>query len=169
MSNIYLVGFMCSGKSTVGKLLAKELNLKFIDVDTLIEEETGQKISDIFKQKGEKYFRELEKEKIHQLSKRQGLVVSTGGGLGADFENMNLMKKTGTVVWLKVPFDTVIERCGDDKSRPMLNMSKEKLKNLFKEREEVYKLADFSIDTEGKTPEEILNQIKVLLKIAGAI
>ncbi len=169
MNNIYLVGFMCSGKSTVGKLLAKELGKEFIDIDKLIEKQTGKKITQIFKEKGESYFRKLEKEKIKEISDKKGLVVSTGGGLGADLENMNLMKKTGTVIWLKVSIDTVLKRCGTDRSRPMLSLPDEKLKQLFREREDVYKLADITIETEGKTPEQVFNEIKFLLKLTGEI
>ena len=94
MKNIYLVGFMGSGKSTVGKILAEKLNMNFVDTDKLIEEKEGMKIKDIFEQKGESYFRELERKQIEAVVKQEGLVVSTGGGLGANLDNMNLMKKT---------------------------------------------------------------------------
>ncbi|NPA52924.1 MAG: shikimate kinase [Aquificae bacterium] len=169
MSNIYLVGFMCSGKTTIGKLLSKETGLKFVDIDKLIEEETKTEIADIFKNYGEEYFRQLEKEKMKEISQKKGLIVSTGGGLGADIENMNLMKKTGTVIWLKVSLDTVLKRCINDKTRPILNLPKDKLTQLFKERETIYKLADFKIDTEKQTPEDTVKEITFLLKLAGIL
>jgi shikimate kinase len=81
MKNIYLVGFMGSGKSTVGKILAEKLNMNFIDIDKLIEEKEEMKIKDIFEQKGESYFRELERKQIEAIVNQKGLVVSTGGGL----------------------------------------------------------------------------------------
>ncbi len=165
MNNIYLVGFMCSGKSTVGKLLAEKTGRKFVDIDTLIEDEEGKKISQIFEEKGEAYFRELERKKIEELSKQKGLVVSTGGGLGANLENMNIMKKKGVVIWLQISFEEVKNRCGSDTNRPILNLPEDRLKKLFEEREQVYKLSDISLSTENKTPEEIVNQILFLIKL----
>ncbi len=165
MRNIYIVGFMCSGKSTVGKILADRLSLSFVDVDEEIEKQYKKKIKDIFKEKGESFFRELERKKIEEISNRKNLVVSTGGGLGANLGNMNLMKKTGIVIWLKVPFAEIIKRCGKDTERPLLQLPEDKLKNLFIEREDIYRLADITIDTHGKKPEDIVSEILFLLKL----
>ncbi len=159
MKNIYLVGFMGSGKSTVGRILAEKLNMNFVDVDQLIEEEEKMKISDIFKKKGEKYFRELERRKIKDLTKGENLVISTGGGLGADRENMDLMKKTGFVVWLDVSLDEIIKRCEGDKNRPLLNQSYENIKKLYEKRKPVYKMAHIHIKTDNKNPENIAKEI----------
>ncbi len=159
MKNIYLVGFMGSGKSTVGRILAEKLNLNFVDVDQLIEEEKKMKISDIFKKKGEKYFRELERKRIKDLSKKENLVISTGGGLGANRENIELMKKTGLVVWLDVSLDEIIKRCKGDKNRPLLNQPYESLKRLYDSRKPVYKMAHIHIKTDNKNPEEIAEEI----------
>ncbi|WP_293444974.1 shikimate kinase [Persephonella sp.] len=159
MKNIYLVGFMGSGKSTVGRILAEKLNLNFVDVDQLIEEEKKMKISDIFKKKGEKYFRELERKRIKDLSKKENLVISTGGGLGANRENIELMKKTGLVVWLDVSLDEIIKRCKGDKNRPLLNQPYENLKKLYDSRKPVYKMAHIHIKTDNKNPEEIAEEI----------
>ena len=157
--NIYLVGFMGSGKSTVGKILAERLGMQFIDLDEEIEKQEGMKIKDIFKEKGEKYFRELERKKLEEIIQKDGLVVSTGGGLGANFENMEKMKKTGKVTWLDVSLDTVFKRCGKDENRPLLNMPYEKLEKLFNERKDVYKLSDIHINVENKTPQQIVEEI----------
>ena len=165
VNNIYLVGFMCSGKSTIGELLAEKFGLKFVDIDREIEREERKKIRDIFSQEGEAYFRKLEREKIQELSKKKGLVVSTGGGLGADLENMNLMKKTGVVIWFKVSLEEVKKRCGKDTERPILQISEEELKELFKDREEIYRLADITVEVDGKKPEEILRELEFLLKL----
>ncbi|ACN98971.1 shikimate kinase [Sulfurihydrogenibium azorense Az-Fu1] len=164
MKNIYLVGFMGSGKSTVGKLLADKTSRDFVDVDKLIEEREKMKIKDIFEKKGELYFRELEKKYLQELLNTQNLVVSTGGGLGADAENMNQMKKNGIVIWLDLNLNTILERIKNDENRPLLNQPLDKIKKLFDERKKVYGLATYRINAENKTPfqivEEILNKIK---------
>jgi len=159
MKNIYLVGFMGSGKSTAGKLVAQRLRMEFIDIDSLIEEREGMEIKKIFSEKGEKYFRQKEKETIKEISQKKGLVVSTGGGLGADRENMEIMKKTGTVVWLDVPLEEIIKRTEGDDTRPLLKQPLESLKELYDERKSVYSLAHRRITAWGKTPEEIAEEI----------
>ncbi|WP_028950774.1 shikimate kinase [Sulfurihydrogenibium subterraneum] len=165
MKNIYLVGFMGSGKSTVGKILADKTSREFVDVDKLIEEREKMSIKDIFEKKGEPYFRELERKYLQELLNTQNLVVSTGGGLGAGAENMNQMKKNGIVVWLDINLNTVLERIKNDENRPLLNQPLEKIKQLFEERKKVYGLATYRINVENKTPfqivEEILNKIKM--------
>ncbi len=150
---------MGSGKSTVGHILAKKLNMRFIDVDEEIEKKEGMKISEIFKEKGEPYFRELEKKEINELTKKEGLVVSTGGGLGADIENMKKMKETGTVVWLDVPLKIILKRCENDQNRPLLQQSIENLKKLYEDRKKVYSMANIHINVENQTPEEIVSEI----------
>ena len=164
MKNIYLVGFMGSGKSTVGKILAEKLNMKFVDIDKLIEEKEGMKIKDIFEQKGESYFRELERKQIEAIVNQEGLVVSTGGGLGANLDNMNLMKKNGDVVWLDVSLNTVLDRLKNDQDRPLLKQPTEKIKQLFEERKNVYRLANIRINADKKTPSQIVEEILTKIK-----
>ena len=164
MKNIYLVGFMGSGKSTVGKILAEKLNMKFVDIDKLIEEKEGMKIKDIFEQKGESYFRELERKQIEAIVNQEGLVVSTGGGLGANLNNMNLMKKNGDVVWLDVSLNTVLDRLKNDQDRPLLKQPTEKIKQLFEERKNVYRLANIRINADKKTPSQIVEEILTKIK-----
>jgi shikimate kinase len=164
MKNIYLVGFMGSGKSTVGKILAEKLNMNFIDIDKLIEEKEGMKIKDIFEQKGESYFRELERKQIEAIVNQEGLVVSTGGGLGANLDNMNLMKKNGDVVWLDVSLNTVLDRLKNDQDRPLLKQPIEKIKQLFEERKNVYRLANIRINADKKTPSQIVEEILTKIK-----
>jgi shikimate kinase len=164
MKNIYLVGFMGSGKSTVGKILAEKLNMNFIDIDKLIEEKEGMKIKDIFEQKGESYFRELERKQIEVIVNQEGLVVSTGGGLGANLDNMNLMKKNGDVVWLDVSLNTVLDRLNNDQDRPLLKQPIEKIKQLFEERKNVYRLANIRINADKKTPSQIVEEILTKIK-----
>jgi len=164
MKNIYLIGFMGSGKSTVGKILAEKLNMNFIDIDKLIEEKEGMKIKDIFEQKGESYFRELERKQIEAIVNQEGLVVSTGGGLGANLDNMNLMKKNGDVVWLDVSLNTVLDRLKNDQDRPLLKQPIEKIKQLFEERKNVYRLANIRINADKKTPSQIVEEILTKIK-----
>jgi len=156
--NIYLIGFMGSGKSTIGKLLAERLGYKYIDTDEEIEKETGLKISEIFEKYGEKYFRELEKKKIKELSEQSELVVSTGGGLPANNENMEVMKKTGEVIWLKIDFETFLSRTDGDPNRPLLKEDINKLKDRFNGRKRFYSQADIVIDG-NKPVEEVLEDI----------
>lgn len=165
MKNIYLVGFMGSGKSTVGKLLANKLSLTFIDVDKLIEKKENRSIREIFEKDGEQYFRNLEKIEINNLSKNNGYVVSTGGGLGADLDNMKVMKETGNVVWLDVSLNTILERCKNDENRPLLKLPLNDLRKLYEDRKKVYRLANIRINADKKTPnetvEEIINKLGV--------
>ncbi len=163
MVNIFLVGFMGSGKSTVGEILSKKTGLKFVDIDSEIEKKEKMSIKDIFEKKGEHYFRELEKKEIEEFSQKDGFVVSTGGGLGANPENMEKMKKHGVVVWLQVSLDEVLRRCGNDKNRPLLNQPLENLKKLFEDRQKVYSLADIKINTESKEPEKLAEEILEML------
>ncbi len=151
---------MGSGKSTVGKILAKKLGMKFIDIDEEIEKKENMSIKDIFSKKGENYFRECEKREIEEFTKKKGYIVSTGGGLGANIDNMKKMKNAGIVVWLKVSLDEVLRRCGNDKNRPVLQKPYEELEKLYTERKKVYSMADIHIDTENKSPEEIASKIQ---------
>ncbi|WP_457643621.1 shikimate kinase [Persephonella sp.] len=159
MKNIYLVGFMGSGKSTAGKLVAQRLGMEFVDIDSVIEEREGMEISRIFAEKGERYFREREREIIREMGEKTGLVVSTGGGLGADRSNMEFMKKTGVVFWLDVPLEEILKRTEGDDTRPLLKQPLEDLKKLYEERKKVYSLAHRRITAWEKTPEEIAGEI----------
>ncbi len=165
MRNIFLVGFMGSGKSTVGKILSEKTGLAFVDIDEEIEKKEGKKIKEIFKEKGEKYFRELEKKEIETFLKKRGFVVSTGGGLGANPGNMKRMKESGIVVWLDVSLDEVLRRCKNDTDRPLLKQPFEDLKKLYENRKKIYSLADIHIKAENKKPEDIAEEI--LGKING--
>ena len=160
---IYLIGFMCSGKTTVGSLLASRLNYSFIDLDEEIEKREGLSIPEIFSKKGEAYFRSLELETLKEISKRDNLVISTGGGLGANPEALEFMKKKGKTVWIDIDFNTFLERCSGDINRPLLRKPVDELKKLFEKRKEIYKLADIKVRGENP-PEEIAEEILLALK-----
>lgn len=161
---IYLIGFMCSGKTTVGSLLAGRLGYSFVDLDKEIEKRENLTIPEIFEKKGENYFRKLELETLKDVSKRDNVVISTGGGLGANPEALEFMKSQGRTVWIDIKFETFLDRCGGDKSRPLLRKPVEELKKIFERRIETYKLADIKIKGE-KPPEEIVEEI--LLSLEG--
>jgi len=119
--NIILIGFMGSGKSTVGRELAKALHMNFIDTDHYIEKNEKMKIKDIFTEKGEKYFRELESKYILEISKMTHTVISTGGGVAGSDKNMRLLKNNGFVVYLDCTVDCLVERVSRRNTRPLLN------------------------------------------------
>ena len=137
---------MCSGKSTVGRLLADMLGWRFVDVDKEVERREKMSIPEIFETKGEDYFRRRELEVLMDLVKDEGLVISTGGGLGSNPKAMELMKTSGLIVWLRIDFETFLERCGKDPSRPLLRKSKEELLKLFESRSRIYAKAHLELD-----------------------
>lgn len=137
---------MCSGKSTVGSLLANMLEWSYIDIDKELEKTEHMSIPQIFETKGENYFRKRELESLIELAKGEKLVISTGGGLGSNPEAMELMKSSGLVVWLRVDFETFLERCGKDPSRPLLKKSREDLLKLFESRSKIYGKAHLELN-----------------------
>ncbi len=152
---------MGTGKSVVGKLLAKQLKVKFLDLDSSIEEKQGQTIKDIFAQKGEAYFRQLEKEAVKQVSNKESLVVACGGGVVLDKDNLDSLKNTGTVICLTARPQVILKRCQKNKDRPLLNVEKpeERIEELLKFRSPFYAQAHFSIDTSDLTVKEVVEKI----------
>jgi shikimate kinase len=161
-TRIFLVGFMCSGKSTVGKLLADKLGYTFWDIDQVIEEREGKSIEEIFRDEGEEYFRSLERKVLEEFLEKEKVVVSTGGGLGANHTAMEKMKSAGLVVWLDLDFETFLQRCAHQEGRPLLKRGLDYLRALMEEREEVYRLAHIRLKAD-KPPdalvEELLSQL----------
>ena len=146
MNNIILCGFMGSGKTVVGKELAKIMGRKFIDTDELIEKEQGMAIKAIFTARGEEYFRELEYEACKKISDMKNCVISTGGGALTFERNVEVLKKGGKIVLLDASFDTICQRIGDSQSRPLFE-DKEKARQLYDERKDKYlAAADYVID-----------------------
>ncbi len=164
---IFLIGFMGSGKSTIGKMLAQRLNYDFIDSDLWIENEQGKNITSIFTEKGESYFRELEINFLENLKPKTSTVIATGGGLPCYQQNMNSLNELGTVFYLNASPTELVNRIKHDNSRPLLtNISEaEKLvhiQNKLKERSVFYERAHFTIDA-NKSIEEQISQIQCLL------
>ncbi len=163
MKNIVLMGFMGAGKTTVGKCLAKALNCEFIDTDEWIEKEQEQKISDIFAEDGEQAFRDMETELLKRLHEREEkYVLSIGGGLPVREENRVLLRKIGTVIYLKTSKEEIIRRVSGDKNRPLLQGGalEEKVINLMNAREQIYvETAHMEVLTDGKSPEALIEEI----------
>lgn len=146
MNNIVLCGFMGSGKTVVGKELAKILGVKFVDTDELIEEEQGVAIKAIFATHGEDYFRDLEYEMCKKVAEMNGVVVSTGGGAMTFRRNVDAIKEGSKVVFLDASFDVICDRIGDSSTRPLFQ-DKEKAKKLYDERKDKYlSAADYVIN-----------------------
>lgn len=148
--NIFLVGLMGSGKTTVGRALAKRLGMRFVDSDHEIESRTGASISWIFEIEGEDSFRKREAEAIRDLTARKGIVLATGGGAVIYPENRRYLKERGTVVYLRTTVNNVLQRTMHDKNRPLLQTEdpRKKIEELSRQREPFYReVADIIIDT----------------------
>ena len=160
--NLVLCGMMGSGKSTVGKHLASHLSYEFVDTDEVLESRFG-KITDIFARFGEEYFREKESEVCVELAKREGLVLATGGGLVLKKENVNCLKRSGTLIFLRANPSTLAQRLQADVDRPLLQTEGDlevRIAKLLQIRTPIYEsVADHILDVEGKTPEEIAEEI----------
>jgi shikimate kinase len=156
---IYLLGFMGSGKSTVGKLLAKALGWPLIDLDTLIEAGQGLSIREIFENSGEPFFRQVERAALTEASKAEPAVIALGGGTFAQPPNVDLIRETGgATIWLDCPPSILRARCEGLENRPLFR-DEESFSQLLAERVPYYRLADFRISTEAHKPEEVVEQI----------
>lgn len=160
--NILLIGFMGSGKSTVGRLLASHLGFRFVDTDTLIVEAAGMPISEIFATRGEAAFRDLETETLKSLGAREHLIIATGGGIVVREGNIPLLRQTGFVVELKADEETIFARVSRNTQRPLLQTENPRatIAKLVAERAPLYEAAaEFSIDTTTKTHAQVAEAI----------
>lgn len=160
--NISLTGMPASGKTTVAKALQELLpGYKLIDTDEKIIQNENSTINEIFKNKGEKYFRRLETDILKTVLQADNQIISTGGGIITSDENIELLKKYSTIIYLKAKLETLLERAKKSSDRPLLNdcSIKEKLEKLLREREEMYKKAHITIEIEEKTPEQTAKEI----------
>ena len=166
--NIFLVGLMGSGKTTVGRALAKRLGLRFIDSDHEIESRTGASISWIFEIEGEDSFRKREADAIRDLTARKGIVLATGGGAVISPENRRYLRERGTVVYLRASVNNILQRTMHDRNRPLLQTDdpRKKIEELSRQREPFYtEVADIVIDTGRQNVHAMVQSI--LGKIAG--
>ena len=163
-TNVILEGFMGSGKSTVSELISDKLELELIDTDEAIEEAEGRKISEIFEQDGEEAFRDMETELMEMVISEhmRETVISLGGGLPIREKNRELLKRAGKVVYLRTSPETVYDRLKGDDTRPLLKSENPlaRIKELQDKRGQIYEdAADIIVDTDGKSPEEVANEI----------
>ena len=159
--NLVLIGFMGTGKSTVGRLIAAQLGYTFVDTDHLIESRAGKSISEIFAQSGEGAFRAFEREMVADLKGFERAVVATGGGLGADPDNLASLKAHACVICLWASPKSILDRVGQQTHRPMLQSPNplERINQLLAVRDPVYRLADALINTENRSVKEVAQQV----------
>lgn len=166
MKNIVLTGFMGTGKTEVGRILAQRFGYTFLDADSIIEQEQKMSITEIFRQYGEPYFRDVESDVLKRLAERDRVVISTGGGAVLRQENIDNLRKKGIIVCLTASPETILRRTSNDSSRPLLQVEEplQKIKELLEFRRPYYERSDIMVDTEGKSPldvaEEIIKRIK---------
>lgn len=159
--NLYLIGMMGVGKTTVGKLLAQEVGYRFVDTDEIIVKAVGKSINEIFTENGEADFRQLESDVLGQVCAYTKLIVATGGGIVMQQQNWGYLRH-GLIVWLDVPIQIILERLAEDHTRPLLQNSdpQGKLSSLLEQRQHKYSQADLHITiTATETPEEIATRI----------
>ena len=163
MNNIVIIGFMATGKTTIGRELSKTLGFDFIDTDVEIEKNEKMKISHIFEQMGEDYFRSLETNMLKKYINKKNIILSTGGGIIVKKENIELLKKVGIVIWLNGNKKTIIKNLKySDIDRPLLRDSniEEKIDELLGKRYDIYKQScDIEININDKNIQEVTREI----------
>ena len=161
MRNIVLVGFMGTGKTTIGALIAKELNMEYVNTDELIEKKESMPINDIFSKKGEPHFREVEREVVKEVSQKENSVIDAGGGVVINELNMKDLKKNGVIFCLNATPEEILKRAKKYTHRPLLNVADPlvEIKKLLGKRKEFYKRADCRIDTTGKSVTGVAKEI----------
>ncbi|MBP2641584.1 MAG: aroK [Firmicutes bacterium] len=169
MKNIVLLGFMGTGKTSVGRLLARQLKRPFVDVDKMIEIACGAAISEIFQKHGEKFFREQESEMIAKAASYENAVIATGGGVVLNAENIARLRCNGVLVTLTASPEVILERTAKRTTRPLLNAPdrEQTVKALLENREPLYQEADYIIDTTSGSLHQIAQKIIVLLRQGG--
>lgn len=168
-TNLYLIGMMGAGKSTVGQQIAQRLDYRFFDTDSVIEQATGQAISQIFANTGEAEFRKLETQVLAELSPYTRLVISTGGGIVSQSKNWSYLRH-GLIIWLNVPIEVLYQRLQQDTGRPLLQTADPlaTLQLLLQERRSLYAQADLEISVAATdTPEQVVD--RVLAEMPGIL
>jgi shikimate kinase len=169
LANLALIGFMGTGKTSVGRALAELLHFEFLDTDELIQSRTGRSITDIFSKEGEPAFRTMERDVVQELAVRDNLVISTGGGLPTNPENLNALKQHALVVCLWSSPEKIWERVRHQSHRPLLHDPdpQKKIRDLLAAREPFYKQADVLMNTELRSIREVAQQIALQFKLAA--
>jgi len=161
MRNVVLFGFMGAGKTVVGKEVARRLMMEFVDMDDVIEEKEGCPISEIFAEKGERHFREVEADVVGSLSGRNGLVIATGGGVVVNRDNVDVLQVSGTGICLTACPEVIYERVKHQSHRPLLvtDAPLEKIKSLLRYRAPFYARVKYRIDTSELAAESVVEKV----------
>ena len=162
MANIFLIGFMGTGKTTIANALNRKYDMEIIDMDANIEQEQNMAISEIFANQGEEFFRDLETKLIYDLQNKDNVVVSCGGGAVLRQENVRAMKKSGKIILLNATAETILERVQNSHNRPLLegNKNVEYIRQLMSKREDKYNsAADYVVDVDNRAVEDIAEEI----------
>lgn len=156
---------MAVGKSAVGRNLARRLKRRFVDLDRLIEKTEGKKVREIFAEKGEAYFRQLEKQALAQVLRENRQVIATGGGIVMEDENLDLLQERATLIALTASVDTLLSRIGNGTKRPLLRTSdrRQRIQDLLVQRENRYARAHFTVNTDNLSMAQVVEQIVVWL------
>ena len=168
--NIVLMGFMGTGKTSVGRQLAETLEMRFVDMDDVIEERRGKPISRIFEQEGEAFFRGLERNLVRELSIDAGLVIATGGGVVLNPDNVEDYGRTGMIVCLSASPETILERVAAETHRPLLagDEKRESILRILAARRELYAALPHQVDTTELTIPEVVDRILGLWRAQGS-
>ena len=158
MNNLYIVGMMGAGKTCIGKIVAQKTHRRFVDTDALIEKRAGMTVAEIFAAEGEAGFRRRETAALRSLTRKKNCIVSTGGGMVERRENIGLMRKSGTVVWLKRDLNTVIQN-PRIRRRPLLAKDPKAIFGLMEKREPMYKKACHFVVYNNKDRMETVRQV----------
>lgn len=171
MKNVVLIGFMGSGKSTCGRVIASHLGYRFVDMDRAIEDKWGMSIPQMFKEYGEDFFRQKEKEMARKLAGKKHIVISTGGGTVKDPENMAVLRSTGKIICLQASVDTLMIRLGRRGRRPVLDAKEAELGDrrkaieaLLEERKHLYEGADFYVNSGEQSGLEVARQVASFMR-----
>ncbi len=167
VENIFLIGMMGSGKTTIGKLLSKKLDKDFYDSDHVVEENTGVRVPLIFEYEGEVGFRKREESVLKELVRHTNIVLATGGGIILSKDNCELLKNNGHVIYLKSTCEDLVVRMTGDKTRPLLQEGdlRKTLENLFSIRDPIYSsISDCIIETSNKRTNEITSEIEFFIQ-----
>ncbi len=159
MQNIVLIGFMGTGKSTVGRRLAQSLAWNFFDTDYVIEDVTNLSVTEIFRRHGETRFRSEERIVVKRLSQQERIVIATGGGTVLNPLNWEALAKNGIMIGLHASIEAILSRIGHKHNRPLLKGPREEIEKLWSERQKYYAKADFTVDTSQKNIDEVVNEI----------
>lgn len=158
--NIVLIGFMGTGKTTIGKIISEKLGCIFFDTDYEIEKRCGISINDIFTLQGEKYFRDLESEVVYEISGASQVVISCGGGVVKNDENIKNLKRNGIIICLTADAETVYRRIINQNDRPLIKgMNIDDISRLINERKKLYTVADIFIDTTNDSPLSVADKL----------